>query len=301
MRVLRLFDPWKSPLCTCPTKYSLHPYTGCSHFCAYCYATAYIGRRPSAPKNKFIEMLKRDLREADPKLPISMSNSSDPYPPIEAKLRLTRATLELLISRGFRVLIITKGDIATRDSDLLARGGAVSMSFSTLDNGVAKRLEPGAPSPSKRLEALRALHRAGVPIAARVDPVIPGLQEGLEELVDRLAEVGVSHITFSTYKARPDNFSRMVDSFPEMERFWRKLYYEEGASIHGYKYLKEEARRGLLLPLIKRARENNITYAVCREGLNGREFLNAPSCDGTHLLTKPAPSHVDRTRSLNLL
>lgn len=284
MRVLRSFDPWKSPLCTCPLKYSLHPYTGCSHFCTYCYATAYLGRRPSAPKKRFIDALRKDLKKANPKLPVSMSNSSDPYPPIEARLRLTRATLELLISRGFRVLVITKGDIVTRDFDLLAKGGAVSISFSTMDDGLAKRLEPGAPSPSKRIEALRELHKAGVPVAARIDPVIPGLNEGLEELVDRLVEVGVSHITFSTYKARPDNFSRIVESFPEMGRFWKRLYYEEGVSIHGYRYLKEDVRRRLLLPLIRRARINKITYAVCREGLREKEFFNAPSCDGSHLL-----------------
>ena len=284
MRVLRPFDPWRSPLCTCPLKYSLHPYTGCSHSCIYCYATAYLGRRPSTPKRMFIEALRKDLRKADPRLPISMSNSSDPYPPIEAKLRLTRATLELLISKGFRVLVITKGDIVVRDADFLVKGGAVSISFSTMDEGLAKKLEPGAPSPSKRIEALRKLSEAGVPVAARVDPVIPGLNEGLEELVDRLAEAGVSHITFSTYKARPDNFSRMVKAFPEMERLWRRLYYEEGISIHGYRYLREGVRKRLLMPLVSRARMNSISYAVCREGLKGEEFFNAPSCDGTHLL-----------------
>jgi len=285
MRVLTKFDPWRSPLCTCPEKYSLHPYTGCSHFCLYCYATSYIGVRPSRPKRDFLIKLIRDLGEADRSLVISMSNSSDPYPPEERLHKLTRRTLEILINRGFKVQIITKGALALRDVDLFERGRVcISVSFSTINDELSKKLEPGASSLRERLLLVEKLAKRGIPVSARVDPLIPRLNEGLEELVSILVNKGVNHITFSTYKARPDNFQRMVSAFPEFKNKWYEMYRRDGVRMHGYWYLSLNERVKLLKPLIEIAKREGITYATCREGLTSKEFFNAPTCDGTHLI-----------------
>ncbi len=279
MDVLRPFDPWKSPLCTCPRKYSLHPYTGCSHLCLYCYATSYIGRKPSTIKRKFLQRLKKDLKRADPRIPVELSTSSDPYPPEELSLGITRESLELLRGEGFRVLITTKGVGFVRDEGLY-QGAMVTIT--TLDKELASKLEPRAPSPDKRLDALSSIEsRKGV----RIDPIIPFLTDdirSLKDLIKSVRDTGAEHIVFSTYKAKPDNFKRIVLAFPEMSELWRSLYYKEGERISGYRYLKAKLRYRILKPLVEETLRLGMTASVCREGFP--DLLMAPSCDGTHLL-----------------
>lgn len=279
MRVLRHFDPWSSELCTCPRKYSLHPYTGCTHSCLYCYATSYIGRKFSKPKRRFISMLSRDLEEADPDIPVELSTSSDPYVPEELSLGLTRASLTLLKSRGFRVLITTKGAIFPLDDKLY---DAVMVTVTTLDEDLASKLEPHAPNPSRRLDALSEVEvRRGI----RIDPIVPGLNDDLEEVRELLKEArdsGAEHVTFSTYKAKPDNLKRMLEAFPEIADRLTKLYFKEGTSIAGYRYLKAQFRYGIMRKFVKEAIELGMTASVCREGFP--DLLRAPSCDGTHLI-----------------
>ncbi len=286
--VLTVFDPWNNPLCTCPFKYSLHPYTGCSHQCLYCYATSYIRVRKSIPKKNFIQRLLRDLERADPRILISMSNSSDPYPPEEKEYMLTRKTLEILLPRGFKVLVVTKGSLVSRDKDLLSKGNAaVTMTITTLDESLAKKLEPNAPPPHDRIRALRELIEHGVPVGVRVDPIIPYVnddEEMIRELVETLASIGVGFIVTSTYKARPDNLKRMKEAFPEIAAKLDKLYRVEGTWIRGYWYLPLELRKKLLKPVIEAARRHGLEYATCREGLTSKEWFNARSCDGTHLI-----------------
>ena len=236
-----------------------------------------------------LRRLRKDLRLADRRLIVSMSNSSDPYPPEEKELGITRESLRLLLSYGFKVLIITKGSLVTRDLDLIRRGEVtVSVTVTTLDEGLSKLLEPGAPPPSERIEALRKLSRGEVPVSARVDPVIPSLNDEpreLEELVGRLADAGVSHVVTSTYKAKPDSLKRLITAFPQEASYLKRIYREEGLKFRGYRYLRKELREKLLRPVVKAARYYGLTYATCREGLTSKEFFNAPSCDGSHLIT----------------
>jgi DNA repair photolyase len=292
-RLLRLFDPWRSPLCTCPVKYSLHPYTGCSHKCLYCYATAYIGLRESTPKKNFIENLRKELDKANRNIIVEMSTSSDPYPPIEDKLRLTRQTLKELFRRGFRVVITTKSSLVTRDLDLLsANRSAVMITITTLDKRLSEIIEPGAPPPSERLLALKELAKKGVPVGARVDPVIPFVNDDPAELsllVEKLQEVGVKHVVTSTYKAKPDSYRRIVSALPELEDKLRNIYFKEKTYVSGYYYLSLDVRMKLLRPVVNLARKLGLSYATCREGLVTKEFFSARSCDGSHLLSYSSP------------
>jgi len=292
-RLLRLFDPWRSPLCTCPVKYSLHPYTGCSHKCLYCYATAYIGLRDSTPKKNFIENLRKELDKANRNMIVEMSTSSDPYPPIEDKLRLTRQTLKELFRRRFRVLITTKSSLVTRDVDLLsANKSAVMITITTLDERLSKVIEPGAPPPSERLLALKELTKKGVPVGARVDPVIPFVNDDpaeLSQLVEKLQEVGVKYVVTSTYKAKPDSYRRIVSALPELEDKLRNIYFKGKTYVSGYYYLSLDMRMNLLRPVVNSARKLGLSYATCREGLVTKEFFSARSCDGSHLLSYSSP------------
>lgn len=288
--VLKVFDPWKSYLCTCPPKFSLHPYTGCSHKCLYCYATSYLGFRKSNPKENFALRLKRDLRKLPKGVLVNLSTSSDPYPPIEEKLGLTRSALRVLAEHGARILITTKSDLVTRDADLLlAAEAAVTITITSLDKSLARIVEPGAPPPRKRLHALSKLASLGIPVGIRLDPVIPFLNDydrELRSLLEAAHGAGARFVVTSTYKVKPDNFRRLVDAFPELRSRWRRLYYEEGEVIHGYRYLPAGIRARILRPVAEAAKALGLEYATCREGFRARELFNAGSCDGSHLISR---------------
>ena len=287
--MLRPFNPWPTPLCTCPPKYSLHPYTGCSHRCLYCYATSYVRRIKSIPKKNFIIRLRSDLRRANKDLPIEMSTSSDPYPPEERFLGLTREAIKVIKEFGFKLLITTKSDLVTRDIDVLSTmRSAVMVTITTLRDEIAKLIEPNAPKPSRRLDAVAKLINEGIPTGVRVDPIIPYVNDDLrdiKELIKELASVGVKFIVTSTYKAKPDNFKRMLNAFPELKDKFIELYRVRGERKHSYTYLSIGVRKRILRPVIELARSYGMETATCREGLTGPEWFNAKSCDGTHLIT----------------
>lgn len=288
--LLALFDPWKSSLCTCPFKLSLNPYTGCSFKCLYCYATAYIGLRDSGPKKDFVRRLRREAAKWPPTVPINIGTSSDPYPPEEASYGLTRAALEVLVPQGRRILITTKGTLyAKRDLDLISAGNvAVTPTITTLDKSISAIIEPGAPTPGSRIEAVRAAALRGVPVAVRVDPIIPHVNDDPYEigrLIEELAGAGAKMIITSTFKARPDSLSRLRRYLGSGlgEKIY-KLYKEYGVRVQGYLYLPKQMRENLLEPVIRAAKRMGLEYATCREGLEGPEWFNARSCDGTHLI-----------------
>ncbi len=283
MPYITLFDPWKSSLCTCPKKYSLNPYTGCSHRCIYCYITSYIPRGHTARIKKDLLKQVRHEREAlDKRIPISISNSSDPYLPIEKEHKRTRACLELL--KDFKILIITKGDLVTRDIDLLKNMRAsVSITITTLDDSLARKLEPNAPAPEKRLNALQRLVENEIPVSCRIDPVIPGINETCGALVEELAAIGVTHVTSSTLKLRFDSWQRITSAFPEKAEELKTLYFQRGERIQNSQYLPREIRFELMKKVRSECEKRGITFAACREGFR---LNTAKSCDGTHLIAQ---------------
>lgn len=283
MPYITLFDPWESSLCTCPKKYSLNPYTGCSHRCLYCYITSYIPRGHEARiKKDLIKQVRREREHLDKRIPISMSNSSDPYLPLEKEHRHTRACLELL--KDFRVLVITKSDLVTRDIDLLKKMRAsVSITITTLDASLAKKLEPNAPSPEKRINALQKLVENGIPVSCRVDPVIPRINEDSSALIKELAAIGVPHVVSSTFKPRFDSWKRVASAFPEEAEKLQALYFQRGERIQNSQYLPEEIRFELMKKLREDCDKHGITFATCREGF---KLNTSKSCDGTHLISQ---------------
>jgi len=217
-----------------------------------------------------------------------LSTSSDPYPPLENELKLTRETVKVLLERGFKVIIVSKSDLMVRDIDVFRLGRVtVSITITTLDSKLSKLIEPNAPEPSRRIEAIRRLSKHGIPVSVRIDPVIYGLNDDpseLRELVDTIVDAGALHVVTSTYKVKLDNLARMSASFPDLASKWRKLYFREGERMYGYRYLKKELRMKLLTPVVKEASRLGVTYATCREGLLTKEFFDSSSCDGSHLL-----------------
>jgi len=280
---LQPFDPWKSPLCTCPTKYSLNPYTGCGHRCLYCYATSFIKNfYHPRPKKEFLKIVEKELKKIPERSLVSLSNSSDPYQPLEKTYELTRKFLELLLGGNYKLLIITKSDLVLRDRELLTKLRC-AVSITVTSKTLCQKLEPFAPGYEKRLQAIKALFEAGIPVSVRLDPIIPGLNEReILEILDEIAPY-VKHITVSTYKAKPDSLKRLMNAFPEKSPFWEKLYLKEGKKSGNAIYLKNEIRYKLIYPVYQKAKEYNLSFATCREGL--KDFENPKKCDGSFLIS----------------
>ncbi len=282
---LHIFDPWNFPLCTCPKKYSVDPYTGCEHRCIYCYITSYIPEPWRVrPKREFLKLFERDLKKAKI-LPISMSNSSDPYPRMEREKRITRGALELMKRYKFPALLLTKSNLVERDVDILSSmKSVVAITITTLDENLAKKLEPMAPSPAKRLETLEKLMSKDVHTIVRLDPIIPTINDNIaeiENMIKEFANIGVEQIISSTYKAKPDNFSRVTGVFKESSQKLREIYYKNGEMVRGIRYAPKELRFKILKNVRDIANKYNIPFSVCREGL---PLNTAKTCDGSHLL-----------------
>lgn len=295
MGIIGRFDPWSSRMCTCPMKYSLSPYTGCSHRCLYCYISSYIPNPFEArPKKDFIKRLICELGKIDRRIPICMASSSDPYTPIESKLGLTRETIKVLREYSARFLIVTKSDLVTRDIDLLKTSmAAVSITVTTLNDDDAKMLEPAAPKPIERFKAIETLCNHDIPCSARIDPIIPGLNsndECLSGLVQKLAEAGVRHVTASTYKAREDSFRRLIQKFPSLKNTLCELYYRRGSRIGRARYLPVDVRLELITKVKRETEKYGMSFASCREGLS--QLQNSVSCDSTHMIPNRSISVV---------
>ncbi|MDH5460665.1 MAG: radical SAM protein [Candidatus Bathyarchaeota archaeon] len=277
------FDPWKSKLCTCPPKLTFNPYTGCDHECVYCYASSYIPRFYNCrPKKDLLRRLGREASKLSGKL-ISISNSSDPYPNIEEKNGLTRKCLDILSRYECKIQIVTKSPLVTRDIDILKKTRCmVALSITTDDDKISRRLEPCAPVSSERLKAMEALVKNGLPVAVRVDPIIPFLNDKPKRLIESLASLGVSHITSSTYKVRPDNWRRFSKAFPEVAKKLSPLYFEKGERISRYFYLAKELRYQLMEKVKEITEENGMKFGCCREGFS---HLNSALCDGSWLVS----------------
>jgi DNA repair photolyase len=276
--LLTVFDPWKSQLCTCPSKLTFNPYTGCDHGCLYCYASSYIPRfRECRPKKNLIPRLKREAARLNGEL-VSVSNSSDPYPRLEAETGLTRKCLQILAESRCRLQIVTKSDLVTRDIDILQDVPCVvSVTVLTADDGLSRKLEPGAPVSSRRLKAIETLAKAGIPTTVRIDPVIPFLNDDLSELMEAVADLGALHVTCSTYKVKPDNWKRFSAVFPEVAEKLKPHYFIEGERVGRSTYLPWNMRFGLMKKAKESAEDHHLKFGCCREGFS----LNSAVCDGS--------------------
>ncbi|MCK5392856.1 MAG: radical SAM protein [Candidatus Omnitrophica bacterium] len=283
MPLITPFDPWENKICSCPKKYSLSPYTGCSHNCLYCYASSYI-RDFSKPREKkdFLNKLQREIKKIPENSIIAISNSSDPYIPLEKKLKITRQLLEILTSYKLKINLITKSSLILSDLDLLKtfKSLVVSISLTTLNEQLSKKLEPNVSSPHERLLAIKKISYY-LPVVCRFDPIIYNINDTeIPYMIKKLKQCGVKQIITSTYKIKPDNFKRMINVFPNHQKIWHKLYYKEGQRINNSIYLSEILRKKIIDQIRDISSKENILFSSCREGFND---LNTAKCDGSSL------------------
>jgi DNA repair photolyase len=196
-----------------PFTQSINPYQGCEHGCIYCYARpshAFLDLSPGLDfetrlfaKPDAAALLRAELARPGYRCePIALGTNTDPYQPIEREWKITRQVIEVLAECEHPLTITTKGVLILRDLDLLAPMAAknlarVYVSIAMLDRELARKLDPRAPSPQRRLEMIKALSDAGVPVGVSVAPVIPQLTDkDLEAILEAAAEHGARMATW---------------------------------------------------------------------------------------------------------
>ncbi len=192
-----------------PFDLSINPYRGCEHGCVYCFARpthSYLNLSPGldfetriVAKVNAAERLRAAFASPGYQpMALNLGSATDAYQPVERRLRITRSLIEVLAEHRHPFSVITKSAGIERDIDLLAplaaeRQVAVYMSITTLDPALARILEPRAASPARRLQAIRALADAGIPVGVSVSPVIPFINEPeLERVLEAAAEAGAT-------------------------------------------------------------------------------------------------------------
>jgi DNA repair photolyase len=193
-----------------PFDRSINPYRGCEHGCIYCFARpshAWLGYSPGldfetkiVAKPEAAQLLRKELaRKSYKPEPIALGTNTDPYQPLERRLNITRGILEVLKETRHPFTIVTKSNLVLRDLDILAPMARenlcrVMISLTSLDRGLSRVMEPRAPTPERRLEALRTLNAAGVPCGVLTAPIIPAINDAeLEALLDAAFKAGARH------------------------------------------------------------------------------------------------------------
>lgn len=172
--------------------YALNPYIGCSHGCIYCYARLYTRHREVAEnwgsivivKENLLEVLRKETKKYKPGV-IGLSTITDPYQPVEAIYRLSRGSLRILLENNFHVSIQTKNPLILRDLDILVNYRNrvdVGFTITTLNNSIARLIEPYSPPPSSRAKALIELSRKNIDTWIFYGPVIPGLNDDIKTI-----------------------------------------------------------------------------------------------------------------------
>lgn len=224
--------------------YNMNLYRGCQHGCIYCdtrsecYGVGDISR--ISLKQNAIELLRKELRsKINKKGTIGTGSMNDPYMPVERETGVVRKALQILADYRFPVHIITKSDLVIRDTDILRdiskTYAAVSMTITTFDDALAKRIEPNAPPPSKRFEAIEHLAKAGIYTGITLMPLLPFINDtpdNIRNIIRRAKDCGVSYVIpmfgLTLRKGSRDYYYRALDEqFPGMKLQYQKRYGEQ--------------------------------------------------------------------------
>ncbi len=263
-------------------RWSINPYRGCEFGCQYCYARythEYMELDPRQFENKIYvkeaaaAVLRRDLEAAGEKLRgehIALGTATDPYQPAERHFGVTRALLEVLLEfaqrfgAGLSLSLTTKSALVLKDVDVLREFARctpfqVNLSVTTLNHRLARVLEPRAPRPDLRLDAVRRLNYSGVPAGVFVAPILPGITDrpgDLESLVRAAADARAAYLAYNVAFLMPSSqakfFPFLAEKFPRLEKQYRKWYARNGYAPQAYRAriraLMQELRAHYNLP-----------------------------------------------------
>ena len=286
---------------------SINPYRGCEHGCVYCFARpthAYLGLSPGLDfeskllvKPEAAALLEKELAAPDyePRV-IAIGTNTDPYQPIERRYQVMRRILEVLDRAGHPVGIVTKSALVLRDLDILARMAErnlakVALSVTSLDAELARKMEPRAATPMRRLEALRRLSAAGVPTTVMVAPVIPALNDmEIERILEAAQAAGVREAGYVMLRLPlevRDLFKQwLTEHYPDRVNHVFKLVREmRGGKDYDAKWFERQKGRGPYAYLIGRRFElacEKLGFNAARTQLTTKHF-RAPKADSAQL------------------
>ncbi|MBZ5570502.1 MAG: radical SAM protein [Acidobacteriia bacterium] len=241
-----------------PFTWTINPYRGCEFACKYCYARythEFMEMRDGIEfeqkiyvKQHAADLLRQELRHVKPGEEIAIGTATDPYQPAEKRFEVTRAILEEFARhKGFEIGIVTKSNLILRDVDLLQQVSRqnklfVNLTVTTLKTDLARILEPRAPRPDLRLEAVRELNRAGVPAGVICAPVLPGITDAprdLEAIVRAVAEVGGKYIFANSLFLKPCSAAVFMPflekEFPELVASYRQCFQDRAFLSTSYR------------------------------------------------------------------
>jgi DNA repair photolyase len=230
-----------------PFSWAINPYRGCEFACKYCYARythEFMELRDGVDferkifvKQHAAALLRSELKKVKRGEGIAIGTATDPYQPAERRFEVTLAILEeLALHSGLSIGIVTKSNLITRDAELLRRVGehnrvSVSVTLTTLDTELARKLEPRAPRPDLRLEAVRQLNLAGIYAGVNCAPVLPEITDrprDLEALVKAASEAGAKHIHVGPLFLKPCSAAVFLpfleENFPDLVKLYRARY-----------------------------------------------------------------------------
>jgi DNA repair photolyase len=255
--------PAKSVLNRCvsrrgvPFNWTINPYRGCEFGCKYCYARythEFMEMRDGVAfeqkiyvKQHTAELLRQELRQVKEGESIAIGAATDPYQPTEKRYEVTRGILqEFTRHEGLHVGIITKSNLIVRDVELLQEISrrnrfCVHMTITTLNVELARILEPRAPRPDLRLEAITTLHEAGIRVGLSGSPVLPGITDSpkdLEALVRAAAKAGVDHVFAGPLFLKPCSAAVFIPflekQFPQLTENYKRRYHERAFLPESY-------------------------------------------------------------------
>ncbi len=218
--------------------YALNPYVGCQHNCAYCYARfmkRFTGHRERWGEFVDVKVNAPELLDYEVKRKkagrVWISGVCDPYQPLEKSYMLTKRCLDILAENGWPFTVQTKSPLVLRDIEILKRSNDAEVGFTitTADEKIRKIFEPGAPSVGKRIDALSALHLAGITTFAMIAPILPGAEGLVRALKGKVENVIVDRLNYhyadSTYKKYGMQWA-MEDSFFRQKAEELRLAFE---------------------------------------------------------------------------
>jgi DNA repair photolyase len=272
------------PYCGLPLR--LDTYSKCQFSCRYCFASARGGNKGAgaigvANSGAFERRLERVAygeigsvvdEFLEKKLPIHLGGMSDPFPPLEKKSKITAA--HLAAARAFRqpVILSTKSNLVSRDDNLtLLAGGpfAIQISLSTMDDEFGAQVDKGAAKPSERLRTMRLLRQAGVPVSCRIQPVFPGRESDVHELIDACADAGVSHVGVEHLKVPVETHWQNRSALNSALGFDVTRYFRDRhAKRVGREWiLPIEDRLPAMISYRRRARSRNLSFGAADNDL----------------------------------
>jgi len=210
--------------------YSLNPYRGCQHNCAYCYVPNVL-KIPREEWGIFVDVktnipniLSKELGKKQ-KGTVGISTVTDPYQPIEKKYRLTRFCLEQLLIHDFPVCIQTKSDLVLRDIDIISKfsNAEVMFSIGTMDDSERKILEPSSKTIKERLNAMERISNMGIKTSVFFGPIYPTIKkENIPKIVGTFIRFGAKEIMVDKFNIKPGILPVLEDKFPEQYKYIKK-------------------------------------------------------------------------------